>query len=88
MALRAEEAELRAELDGYADDAAEGKIDRVFAAKVVGNSMPESPTYSAGSRLRSHHRRWPACWPVTPVRTCPPAGAVPRSRRAGRCCGC
>ncbi|HEX5348531.1 MAG TPA: recombinase family protein [Pseudonocardiaceae bacterium] len=33
--LRAEEATLRAELDGYADDAAEGKIDRAFAAKVV-----------------------------------------------------
>lgn len=36
VALRAEEAALRAELDGYADDAAEGRIDRVFAAKVVG----------------------------------------------------
>lgn len=36
VALRAEEAALRAELDGYVDDAAEGKIDRVFAAKVVG----------------------------------------------------
>jgi site-specific DNA recombinase len=34
-ALRAEEAALRADLDGYADDAAEGKIDRAFAAKVV-----------------------------------------------------
>lgn len=35
-ALRGEEASLRAQLDGYADDAAEGRIDRVFAAKVVG----------------------------------------------------
>jgi DNA invertase Pin-like site-specific DNA recombinase len=35
VALRAEEGALRAELDGYADDAAEGKIDRAFAAKVV-----------------------------------------------------
>jgi hypothetical protein len=35
VALRAEEAALRAELDGYADDAAEGRIDRAFAAKVV-----------------------------------------------------
>ncbi len=35
-ALRAEEAGLRAELDGYVDDAAEGKIDRAFAANVVG----------------------------------------------------
>lgn len=33
--LRAEEAALRAELDGYVDDAAEGRIDRAFAAKVV-----------------------------------------------------
>ncbi|HEX4102335.1 MAG TPA: recombinase family protein [Pseudonocardiaceae bacterium] len=33
--LRAEEAALRAELDGYADDAAEGRIDRLFASKVV-----------------------------------------------------
>jgi site-specific DNA recombinase len=35
VALRAEEAALRAELDGYVDDAAEGRIDRQFAAKVV-----------------------------------------------------
>ncbi|MGH3838192.1 MAG: recombinase family protein, partial [Pseudonocardiaceae bacterium] len=35
-ALRAREAGLRAELDGYAEDAAEGRIDRVFASKVVG----------------------------------------------------
>jgi site-specific DNA recombinase len=35
VALRAEEAALRAELDGYVDDAAEGKIDRAFAAKVA-----------------------------------------------------
>ncbi len=35
VALRAEEAALRAELDGYADAAAEGRIDRAFAAKVV-----------------------------------------------------
>jgi site-specific DNA recombinase len=35
-ALRGELAGLRAELDGYADDAAEGRIDRAFAAKVVG----------------------------------------------------
>ncbi len=35
VALRAEESALRAELDGYVDDAAEGKIDRAFAAKVV-----------------------------------------------------
>jgi site-specific DNA recombinase len=35
VALRAEEAALRAELDAYADDAAEGRIDRVFAAKVA-----------------------------------------------------
>jgi DNA invertase Pin-like site-specific DNA recombinase len=33
--LRAEESKLRAELDGYVDDAAEGRIDRAFAAKVV-----------------------------------------------------
>ncbi|MGH3777640.1 MAG: recombinase family protein [Pseudonocardiaceae bacterium] len=36
VALRAEQAALRAELDGYADDAAQGRIDRAFAAKVVG----------------------------------------------------
>jgi DNA invertase Pin-like site-specific DNA recombinase len=36
VALRAEESSLRAELDGYVDDAAEGRIDRAFAAKVVG----------------------------------------------------
>jgi site-specific DNA recombinase len=35
VALRAEEAVLRAELDGYADDAVNGRIDRSFAAKVV-----------------------------------------------------
>lgn len=35
VALRAEEADLRAQLDGYADDAVEGRIDRAFAAKVV-----------------------------------------------------
>ncbi|MGH3935212.1 MAG: recombinase family protein [Pseudonocardiaceae bacterium] len=35
VALRAEEAALRADLDGYADDAADGRIDRAFAAKVV-----------------------------------------------------
>lgn len=35
VALRAEEAALRADLDGYVEDAAEGKIDRSFAAKVV-----------------------------------------------------
>ncbi len=35
VALRAEEAALRAELDGYVDDAAEGRIDRQFVAKVV-----------------------------------------------------
>src|SRR5918998_635237 len=34
-ALRAGEAGLRAQLDGYVDDAAEGRIDRAFAAKVV-----------------------------------------------------
>ena len=34
--LRGQLAGLRAELDGYAEDAAEGRIDRVFAAKVVG----------------------------------------------------
>jgi hypothetical protein len=33
--LRGQLAGLRAALDGYAEDAAEGKIDRVFAAKVV-----------------------------------------------------
>jgi hypothetical protein len=33
--LRGQLAGLRAELDGYADDAAEGRIDRAFAAKVV-----------------------------------------------------
>jgi hypothetical protein len=33
--LRGQLAGLRAALDGYADDAAGGKIDRVFAAKVV-----------------------------------------------------
>ncbi|MGH3963628.1 MAG: recombinase family protein [Pseudonocardiaceae bacterium] len=36
VALRAEEAALRADLDGYATDAAEGRIDRAFAAKVSG----------------------------------------------------
>ena len=35
VALRAQEAAMRADLDGYADDAAEGRIDRTFAAKVV-----------------------------------------------------
>jgi site-specific DNA recombinase len=35
VALRAEEAALRAQLDGYVDDAAEGKIDRVFASKIA-----------------------------------------------------
>ncbi|MFZ0118966.1 MAG: recombinase family protein, partial [Pseudonocardiaceae bacterium] len=35
VVLRAEEAALRAELDGYIDDAAEGKIDRSFASKVA-----------------------------------------------------
>jgi hypothetical protein len=33
--LRAEESALRAQLDSYVDDAAEGRIDRAFAAKVV-----------------------------------------------------
>jgi site-specific DNA recombinase len=33
--LRGQLAGLRAQLDGYAEDAADGKIDRVFAAKVV-----------------------------------------------------
>ncbi len=33
--LRAEESRLRAELDGYVDDATEGRIDRAFAARVV-----------------------------------------------------
>ncbi|MDQ2880491.1 MAG: recombinase family protein [Actinomycetota bacterium] len=36
VALRAQEAALRAELDGYVDDASEGRIDRAFAAKVAG----------------------------------------------------
>ncbi|MGH8574003.1 MAG: hypothetical protein ACREX8_15730, partial [Gammaproteobacteria bacterium] len=87
-ALRAREAGLRAELDGYAEDAAEGRIDRVFASKVVGKLQAKITDVQRRVEQAITPPRWPVCSPVTPARTCPPAGTGHRPPRSGNYCGC